>query len=141
MLPVVGYETEYFFDQSGSSWQLHRIPDPCDPEPIRYAIIASVVESLEEAFNFRLSIGMRRNGNHIPPTNYNGVENPYAPYKPVKLPAWTRHVPPVNKQYLRDVMPERMLDSQDRLLLHEDTKSEIFGGRNITASEHKFWTI
>ncbi|EER30007.1 hypothetical protein D8B26_007283 [Coccidioides posadasii str. Silveira] len=141
MLPVVGYETEYFFYQGRRAWELHRIPDPCDPDPIRYAILACIVESLLHAINWRLSIGLRRNGKHIPPTNYDGVNNPYAPYDPVSLPAWTQRVPPVDKQYIAKVMPERMIDPRGRLVLHTDAESDIFEKRNIVASEHKFWTI
>ncbi|WEW60452.1 hypothetical protein PRK78_005938 [Emydomyces testavorans] len=141
MLPVIGYETEYFWRQGRRSWELHRIPDPKDSDPIRYAIIACVVEALLDAFNWRLSLGLRRNGKNIPPTDYDGINNPYAPYDPVALPSWTEHVPPVEKQYLRDVMPSRMLDSEGRLMLHTDAKSEIFEKRNIVATEHKFWTI
>lgn len=74
--------------------------DPRDPDPIRYALLACIVESLLDAFNWCLSIGLRRNGKHIPPTNWDGVNSPYAPYEPLSLPSWTRHVPAVEKQYL-----------------------------------------
>ena len=145
MAPVIGYETEYFFDQGRQSWRLHRIPDPKDPDPIRYAILACIVEALLDAFNFRLSKGFRRNGKHIPPRNWDGVSSPYAPYDPEMLPSWTEHVSPVDKQYLRDVMPQRMLDSEDRLVLHEPLfeggGSNIFLKRNIVAGEHNFYTI
>jgi hypothetical protein len=141
MLPVVGYETEYFFFQARSSWELCNIPDPQDPDPIRYAILACTLESLLNAFNFRLRIGMRRDRNHIPPTN-----DGYAPYIPiVTLPSWTQRVPPVSKEYIRDVMPERMVDSLGNLVIHafehEGEGSPIFLKRNIIATEHKFYTI
>lgn len=74
--------------------------DPRDPDPIRYALLACIVEPLLDAFNWCLSIGLRRNGKHIPPTNWDGVNSPYAPYEPLSLPSWTRHVPAVEKQYL-----------------------------------------
>ncbi|KAK2801313.1 hypothetical protein FQN51_005413 [Onygenales sp. PD_10] len=141
MFALVQYEVEYFWFQSRQSWELHCIPDPKDPDPIRYAILASIVESMPEAFNFKLSIGMRRNGKHIPPTDWDGVNNPYAPYVPVTIPSWPQHVPAVDKQYLRDVMPARMLDSEGRLMLHEEADSEIFMKRNIIATEERFWRI
>jgi hypothetical protein len=141
MLAVVGYETEYFFFQSRRAWELHRIPDPRDRDPIRYAILACIVEALLEAFNMRLRIGMRRDHRHIPSTNEG-----YATYDPiVALPPWAKNVPPIDKQLLRDIMPRRMLDSFGNLVLHEPVEegkgSEIFLKRNIIASEHKFWSI
>ncbi|EGC46506.1 conserved hypothetical protein [Histoplasma capsulatum var. duboisii H88] len=113
MNAVIGYEVEYFWYHSEHSWQLERIPDPKDPDPIRYAILACLVESMPEAFNFKLSKGMRRDGNNIPPGDWDGVNNPYAPYTPVAGPEWTKHVPPIDRDYLRDVMPERLLDSRE----------------------------
>ncbi|PGH29217.1 hypothetical protein GX50_08052 [[Emmonsia] crescens] len=136
MYAVIQYELEYFWYQSGRLWELHRIPDPRDSNPIRYAIIACIVEAMPASFNFKLSIGMRRDENNVDPT-----ESGYAPYEPVAGPMWTKHVPPVDKQYLRDVMPERMLDSQGRLVLHEEADSEIFNKRNLVASEGMFYRI
>ncbi|EDN07252.1 predicted protein [Histoplasma mississippiense (nom. inval.)] len=112
MNAVIGYEVEYFWYHSEHSWQLERIPDPKDPDPIRYAILVCLVESMPEAFNFKLSKGMRRDGNNIPPGDWDGVNNPYAPYTPVAGPEWTKHVAPIDRDYLRDVMPERLLDSR-----------------------------
>lgn len=136
MLPVVGYETEYFFFQSRRSWKLSRIPDPQDPDPIRYAILASIVEGLLESFNFRLSVGLRRDYKHVIATNEG-----YAPYDPELGPSWPKHVLAVDKQYLRDTMPQDMLDSKGRLVLHEGVEDGPFVRRNIIATEHKFWTI
>ncbi|PGH14599.1 hypothetical protein AJ79_02934 [Helicocarpus griseus UAMH5409] len=141
MYAVIQYELEHFWFTSARSWELHRIPDPRDPDPIRYAILACIVEAMPPAFNFKLSIGMRRDENNVPPTDWDGVNNPYAPYEPVHGPEWTKHVPPVDKQYLRDMMPERMLDSEGRLILHEDGESEIFAKRNLVASEGMWYRI
>jgi hypothetical protein len=38
------------------------IPDPCDDDDERYAMLASLVESLVIAFNYRLSLGFRHDG-------------------------------------------------------------------------------
>lgn len=57
---MMGYECTYFFFHSEPDWILNRIPDPRDNDPIRYAIIASMVEALVEAFNSRLELGIRR---------------------------------------------------------------------------------
>jgi hypothetical protein len=52
-------ETSYFW--SNDSWSFSSIPDPCDSDIERYAVLASLVESLVYAFNYRLSLGSRRN--------------------------------------------------------------------------------
>lgn len=41
-------------------WSLARVPDPQDDDPVRYAILASLVEALVDAFNWRLELGIRR---------------------------------------------------------------------------------
>ncbi|RHZ57489.1 uncharacterized protein CDV56_106954 [Aspergillus thermomutatus] len=41
---LVGWETEYFFCRR--DWKLRDIPDPKDPDPLRSAIVASIVEEL-----------------------------------------------------------------------------------------------
>lgn len=41
-------------------WELACIPDPQDNDPIRHAILASMVEALVDAFNARLELGIRR---------------------------------------------------------------------------------
>ncbi|EEH36249.2 hypothetical protein PAAG_00572 [Paracoccidioides lutzii Pb01] len=67
------------FAGSASTKDPHRIPDPHDPDPIRYAIIACLVEFMPEVFNFNLSIGMRRDGNDVHPKDWDGSNNSYAP--------------------------------------------------------------
>ncbi|KAK2811280.1 hypothetical protein FQN49_008472 [Arthroderma sp. PD_2] len=57
----MGRETEYFWYRG---WELNSIEDPQDSDPVRYAILASLVEELVTAFNWRLSLGMRRNRPH-----------------------------------------------------------------------------
>jgi hypothetical protein len=61
-LIMMGYECEYFFFHKQRSWHLVAIPDPMDPDPIRYAILASMVDALVDAFNWRLELGLRRDG-------------------------------------------------------------------------------
>ena len=51
-------EGYYFWMQS--AWRLKDIPDPQDPNPLRYAILASLVESMVQAYNWKISIGARR---------------------------------------------------------------------------------
>ena len=71
---AVGPEVEYFWYQARRPWELHRMPDPCDRDPIWYAILACIAEELAKAFNWRLSLGMRREKNkHIYPKMCGGV--------------------------------------------------------------------
>ncbi|EFR02854.1 hypothetical protein MGYG_05855 [Nannizzia gypsea CBS 118893] len=116
----------------------YRIPDLADPDPLRYAILACIAEALVLALNWRLSLSMRRNGNHI---HHQHGSDPYPPYNPLLMPSWTRDVPAVPTSYLRLTMPESKLDFEGRLVLIDEGKSEIFRKRNIIASEYRFYTI
>lgn len=88
----LGSETEYFWYQSTEKWSLSSIPNPKDSDPIRYAIVACIVEELVRAFNWRLALGMRRNGEHIRRKNEG---DPYPPYTHDVGPDWTSSVPPI----------------------------------------------
>jgi hypothetical protein len=65
----VGYETQYFWDQT--SWKVEDIPDPKDPDAVRYAVLASFAETMAICFNERIDSGFLRMGN-------DGVTNPHA---------------------------------------------------------------
>jgi hypothetical protein len=61
---VVGYTTalrseiEYFFNKPG--WAVEEIPDPADPDPARYAILAVLTQYLALAFNRLIERGLPR---------------------------------------------------------------------------------
>lgn len=131
----IGQETEYFWYQP--SWALDPIPDPADPYPIRYDILACLVEELVTAFNWRLSLGMRRDGKHI---LRECDEDPYAPYKPISGPAWTIDVPPVPRESLIGLPPKFVRDGS-RLVLEERGVSELFMKRNIVTNVGWLYTI
>ena len=59
---LLGLETEYFGHQSGRKWGLGQLPDPRDPNPVRYALLACITEELVKAFNWRLGSGMQQKG-------------------------------------------------------------------------------
>ncbi|KAK7001014.1 hypothetical protein R3P38DRAFT_1810209 [Favolaschia claudopus] len=52
-------DSQYWFHQQ-AHWRLADVPDPKDPDPTRYAIIASLVEDLVDAFNYEIKLGLRR---------------------------------------------------------------------------------
>ncbi|CAE6457222.1 unnamed protein product [Rhizoctonia solani] len=51
-------EAQYFWHHK--DWSIRNVPDPRDSDPVRYAMLASIVEELVDAFNFKLELGLRR---------------------------------------------------------------------------------
>lgn len=134
---AMGPETEYFWFQSRKQWALHLIPDPQDPDPVRYAVLACLVEELVCAFNWRLSLGMRRNRAHV----YRERDaDPYPPFTPERLPEWTKNVPAIKEWMVAD-LPPTMLDSQKRLVLEKGGLNKVFAGRNIITNVGWLYTI
>ncbi|PLB54913.1 hypothetical protein P170DRAFT_470348 [Aspergillus steynii IBT 23096] len=133
---LMGWETEYFFFRR--DWKLKDIPDPNDPDPLRYAIIASIVEELHEAVNWRLSLGLRRNKEHV----YREEDgDPWPPFTPEELPLWTEKVPPIDKDLLSVSVPPESLDSEGNLVLEENGKAPNFAKRNIITNTGWLYTI
>ncbi|KAL3469501.1 hypothetical protein BJX99DRAFT_69586 [Aspergillus californicus] len=133
---LMGYEVEYFFYRP--DWRLCDIPDPRDPDPLRYAILASVVEELHEAVNWRLSLGLRRNRKHV---HREEDSDPWPPFTPEQLPEWTGKVPPIDRELLRLSVPEESLDSEGNLVLESNGKGPNFARRNISTNTGWFYTI
>ncbi|PGH16866.1 hypothetical protein AJ79_01510 [Helicocarpus griseus UAMH5409] len=133
----IGQEVEYFWYQSRKRWELHMIENPRDPDPIRYAILACLAEELVNAFNWRLSLGMRRNHRHILRET---EEEPYPPYEPVLGPSWTKDVPPLSREDLLG-LPWGYVNDEGKLVLEDDGKSEVFAGRNIVTNVGWLYTI
>ena len=75
LLPGVGRHLE-------PKWCLSNIPDPCNTDPLRYAMLASIVEGLVAAFNWRLSNGQRKDGKHVRRL----IENPFPSFDPEDVP-------------------------------------------------------
>ncbi|KAG8741587.1 hypothetical protein FRC10_002660 [Ceratobasidium sp. 414] len=87
-------ESAYFWRHA--DWPMHDIPDPQDPDPVRYALLASLVEEIVDAFNFKIELGLRR-GVELHETDYRALaqeEN-----KPLEsCPAWALRVPALEQQ-------------------------------------------
>ena len=133
---LLGWETEYFFFRK--DWRMEDIPDPKDPDPLRYAIIASIVEELHEAVNWRLGLGLRRNREHV---FREEDEDPWPPFTPEKLPGWTKRVPAIDKDQLKESVPPESLDSHGNLVLEENGKATNFARRNIITNTGWLYTI
>ena len=133
---LMGWETEYFFYRR--DWKLGDIPDPRDPDPLRYAIIASIVDELHEAVNWRLSLGLRRHGEHV----YREEDgDPWPPFTPEELPDWTKKVAPIDKDLLRLSVPPESLDKEGNLVLEANGKNPNFARRNIITNTGWLYTI
>lgn len=77
--------SHFYFHPCPDVWRVEDIPDPRDSDPLRYAIVAGIVETLAESFTWRQKGGLRRDGS---------ID--FDPDAPAVLPpAWTRLVPAV----------------------------------------------
>ena len=84
----VQYETEYFFFHP--DWTLHDIADPLDENEERYAFIASIIEALAVAFDWRLSLGLQRDRSRL-----SFAEMDANPPPVILVPSWTQSVEPL----------------------------------------------
>ncbi|KAF8816285.1 hypothetical protein BYT27DRAFT_7221507 [Phlegmacium glaucopus] len=86
-------EGHYFWRRG---WRIKDIPDPKDPNPLRYAILASLVESMVEAYNWKISLGLRRGVGVTSAAQDEAFrKDPNKPFE--EAPSWTSQVPPVEE--------------------------------------------
>ena len=115
---MMGYECEYFWYHHEDRWMLQGIPDPQEPDPVLYALLASMVEALVQAFNYKLALGLRRNGDKY------DEDDRHINFPRETEPSWTASVGPVDVQ----------LDLLSRVTGHrEGEPSSVFSIRNILA--------
>jgi hypothetical protein len=127
LFPRLGLEVEYFYFHTEPRWALEAIPDPKDEDPVRYAILASLVEALAGAFNWRLSLGLLRDGSKV----FKSEE--IVPYVPVKIPEWAKKVAAVG---------EGLVLLEEGMTQHSELNfSEPFQRRNITTSMGYLYTL
>ncbi|KAG9103559.1 hypothetical protein FRC06_009929 [Ceratobasidium sp. 370] len=87
-------ESAYFWRHG--DWPIRDIPDPQDPDPVRYALLASLVEELVDAFNFKIELGLRR-GVELHEIDYRALAQ--EANKPLEsCPAWALRVPALEQQ-------------------------------------------
>ncbi|KAJ3833352.1 hypothetical protein EV361DRAFT_905714 [Lentinula raphanica] len=73
-------------------WQLKDWPDPKDPDPERYAVLAGIMEGLVESFNWRLGLGICRDRRKA---SQKRMEKRRCDPEPLEqCPSWPDHVPP-----------------------------------------------
>ena len=100
---MIGYATEYLFFRPEPEWALHRLPDPrempgavapsstdsAQEDAERLAVMARLAVSLEEAFNWRLELGLRRDGTVVE----RSLDGTPAPWEPEARPSWADEIP------------------------------------------------
>lgn len=128
-------EVEYFWYQR--KWTLRSIPDPHDTNPVRYAVLASIVEELADAFNWRLGLGLRRDHRHV---DIDPDDGQLISFPPETVPSWTQSVPPIASETLKG-LPLDMLDEHGNLVLESEGENSNFGKRNIVTGSGWFYTI
>lgn len=120
-------EVTYFFYRDSSRWSIFNIPDPKDPDPIRYAILAALVETLAEAFNWRIHLGLLRDGER--------VETRPLPSRVLDkrevVPDWVAQVPPVSESFV-------LLTNGE---VEELNVGNFFKKRNLVSNTAEFFFI
>ncbi|KAJ5379087.1 hypothetical protein N7509_012206 [Penicillium cosmopolitanum] len=135
---AIGPEVEYFFYQSRRAWAIHRIPDPQDQDPVRYAILSCIAEELALAFNWRMSLGMRREkSKHIYRKSFDDL---LPPFTAEAAPIWTKRAQPIDADLLVG-FPAELLDASGRLVLEEGGENPNFAERNIVTDTGHFYTV
>ncbi|KAJ3825171.1 hypothetical protein F5880DRAFT_271541 [Lentinula raphanica] len=74
------------------NWQLEDWPDPQDPDPERYAVLAGIMEGLVESFNWRLGLGMCRDPRKASRKRREKRRGDPEPLE--QCPSWPNNVPP-----------------------------------------------
>ncbi|KEQ74196.1 hypothetical protein M436DRAFT_44116 [Aureobasidium namibiae CBS 147.97] len=123
---LLGYEAHYLFRHTERRWRLCNIPDPRERDPVVYAILASIVEALVEAFNWKLKLGIRRNG-----------RNDFSEQRAINcelesVPAWAALVAPCEKAVDLLTRPDG---------LSGGAPEPSFRDRNIAACVARFWDV
>jgi hypothetical protein len=117
-------EMQYFWNHP--SWTLHQLPDPRDDDAERYAILASLVESLVLAFNYRLKLGLRRDKSHRGSDLRSQII-------PETCPSWTTRVTKLDRPLV--------LYEEDIYAQIAGTTNNAFSDRNIVANAGNLFSI
>lgn len=128
----ISYETEYFWKRSEPEWQPCLLADPRDygcADPEQYAVLASLAEDLVDAFNWRLELGLRRDGEHT----YRRIDagRVPTPFEPATCPPWAKRVPRLDERLILHELPDPGLCASNR----------VFDRRNIQASGGSLRTV
>jgi hypothetical protein len=114
-------ELEYFCT-SNPTWAVSALPDPEDPDPLRYAILAVLTRLMCDAFNRRVDVGLPRDAPAIVSDFAALAARPKVYEQP---PAWAGRVPPLSE---RVFIPDEKGAISDE---NDEEVSEEFKAMNI----------
>ena len=126
-------EIEYFWNQH--QWAVSDIPDPQDPDPARYAILAVIPALLVKAFNRNISLGLPRDA----PSIISEVEELKIKSRTKVLekePVWCEHVPSLEQILVLPNEEGQVLEDEN-----DDRASPEFLKKNILALTHHIYFI
>ncbi|KZT00542.1 uncharacterized protein LAESUDRAFT_536937 [Laetiporus sulphureus 93-53] len=114
-------ELEYFCG-THPDWSISALPDPADPDPVRYATLAVLTRLMCDAFNRRIELGLPRNA---PAIILDFEELQARPKVYERPPAWAERVPPLAERvFIRDAQGNAPVEGESDI-------SEEFETMNI----------
>ncbi|KAI1912122.1 hypothetical protein LOZ12_002156 [Ophidiomyces ophidiicola] len=116
-------EIEFFFNRS--DWRVSDIPDPADPDPERYALLAVMPTCMVRAFNRLIERGLPRNAPAIIMGSDELDELQSRPRVLETIPAWCAKVPRLNTTLV--------IPGKDGEVPTSDVASSEFLEKNILA--------
>ena len=87
-------------------WRVSEIQDPCDPDPIRYAVLATISYLLVRAFNANIELGLPRDAAPFW-TDEDEIEFKARPKLFETVPDWAQKVPALGTKLL---LPDELGD-------------------------------
>lgn len=109
------------------------MPDPKDRDPVRYAVLACLVEVMADAIRFRKEKGIARKR----PYGFDGNPNVLMGQDWDESPEWAKHVPIVAGECLNLVTGDEASSKFESMLGHDP----IFARRNIKAKLFYLYNI
>ncbi|KAI9688221.1 MAG: hypothetical protein M1822_001727 [Bathelium mastoideum] len=116
----------YFYAQP--KWHVSTIPDPCDPDPARYAILAALTGILVKSLNLCIAQGLPREMPGVPKTPHELEMSKAQPPRWQKEPGWAARVKPLEE---RLELPTRYGYAPQ----HDELASVPFLEKNISTFE------
>jgi hypothetical protein len=114
-------ELEYFCREH-PSWSVEDIPDPTDPDPLRYAVLAVITKLMCEAFNRRVDLGLPRDA---PAIIVDFEELARRPKRYEQPPSWVENVPPVEEMVFIPNAEGKLISAGDEEASEEFRKMNI----------------
>jgi hypothetical protein len=133
--PMLQYEVEYFWRHRDRRWATASLYDPAldsqtPLDPVRYTVLAAIVEELVASFEWRLELGLRRKDPGLT------LDQDYMPLVPESKPDWPSRVPALPEMlYLQPVNDDEEVTN---LALAD---GNAFTRRNVFVWIGEFYTV